>query len=70
MLHISKIVPWTEFEIRDSAEADPQSVTIPEGGGGGGGGGVGHLGRGRIRSLSKFKNAPKELISGQKVPLL
>ena len=34
------------------------------GGGGGGGGALGYLG-GRIRSLSKFKNTPKALISGQ-----
>ena len=31
---------------------------------GGGGGALGYLG-GRIRSLSKFKNTPKALISGQ-----
>ena len=37
---------------------------IPGGGGGGGG-----AFRGRIRSLSKFKNTPKALISGQKSTL-
>ena len=46
----------------------------PGGGGGGGGGGwggggaLGYLG-GCIRSLSKLKNTPKALISGQKAPL-
>ena len=35
--------------------------------GGGGGGALGYLG-GCIRSLSKLKNTPKALISGQKSP--
>ena len=39
-------------------------------GGGGGGGGGTWLFRGRIRSLSKFKNTPKALISGQKSTLI
>ena len=50
--------------------------TLPSGGGGGGGVGgggeraLGYLGGGgRIRSLSKLKNTPKALISGQKAPL-
>ena len=38
-------------------------------GGGGGGGAPGYLG-GRIRSLSKLKNTPKALISGQKSTLI
>ena len=40
-----------------------------EGGGGGGGGALGYLG-GRICSLSKLKNTPKALISGQKSTLI
>ena len=36
---------------------------------GGGGGALGYLG-GRIRSLSKLKNTPKALISGQKSTLI
>ena len=36
---------------------------------GGGGGALGYLG-GRIRSLSKSKNTPKALISGQKSTLI
>ena len=39
------------------------------GGGGGGGGALGYLG-GCIRSLSKLKNTPKALISGQKSTLI
>ena len=35
----------------------------------GGGGALGYLG-GRIRSLSKLKNTPKALISGQKSTLI
>ena len=38
-------------------------------GGGGGGGALGYLG-GHIRSLSKLKNTPKALISGQKSNLI
>ena len=46
-----------------------ECLKIPGGwGGGGGGGALGYLGR-RIRSLSKFKNTPKALISGIKAPL-
>ena len=39
-------------------------------GGGGGGGGGTWVFRGRIRSLSKLKNTPKALISGQKSTLI
>ena len=46
-----------------------QVIGIYRGGGGGGGGALGYLG-GCIRSLSKFKNTPKALISGQKSTLI
>ena len=49
-----------------------QSVDLPcGGGGGGGGGGEGALRYrgGCLRLLSKFKNTPKALISGQKSTL-
>ena len=49
-----------------------ESASLGGGGGGGVGGGGGalrYLG-GRIRSLSKLKNTPKALISGQKSPLI
>ena len=42
------------------------SVLINSPGGGGGGGGSPRYLGGCIRSLSKFKNTPKALISGQK----
>ena len=44
------------------------SELIPGGGGGGGGGALWYL-EGRIRSLSKYKNTPIALISGQKSTL-
>ena len=48
----------------------PEKDISPGGGGGGGGGGaLGYLG-GRIRSLSKLKDTPKALISGQKSSLI
>ena len=42
-------------------------ISLPRGGGGGGA--LGYLG-GCIRSLSKLKNTPKALISGQKSTLI
>ena len=46
------------------------AIGLPGGGGGGGGGrALGYLG-GCIRSLSKLKNTPKALISGQKSTLI
>ena len=44
-------------------------VICSRGGGGGGGGALGYLG-GCIRSLSKLKNTPKALFSGQKSTLI
>ena len=44
------------------------TIGMHPGGGGGGGGALRYLG-GYIRSLSKLKNTPKALISGQKAPL-
>ena len=51
---------------------NPLTRASSPGGGGGGGGGGGALGylEGCIRSLSKLKNTPKALISGQKSTLI
>ena len=45
------------------------TISLRRGPGGGGGGALGYLG-GCIRSLSKLKNTPKALISGQKSTLI
>ena len=73
--HMTSGSPWQRGACSDrtsnpNRSAGQSAIDVqPGGGGGGGGGALGYLG-GCTRSLSKLKNTPKALISGQKSTLI